>query len=436
MRRVLILAYDFPPRGATGVIRVTKFVRYLPEFGWQPVVVAAAVRGGMLDEALLAQLPPELETIRVENRFAPGNAVAGRHAARPSLRARIRQQMRRLFIPDPQLLWVPGVLRATAQRLARGDVDALMTTAPPYSVHVAGLWLKRRFPHLPWLMDLRDIWSENPVIPNLLSYKLHRAWEWACLSHADLVTTATDGQRRLIERSFAVPPGRISTITNGFDPADLPALAPPPHSATLRLTHVGSLVGNRAAATKGLFDALTLLAAQGITADDLQVRLVGVFDPEIYHWSAVLLERGLVQLVPFVPYAEAVAEMTAAQVLLLITADDREGRLSHPNKLFEYFALGRPILALTPEGDVARLIREAEAGVAVPPLASEQIVVALHRLLAEHRAGQLGIAANPSRFARFERRELTRQLAERLDTLCVPAALAAHELDTTLHVHD
>ncbi|HEX6290519.1 MAG TPA: glycosyltransferase [Herpetosiphonaceae bacterium] len=425
MRRVLILTYDFPPRGATGVLRVTKFVRYLPEFGWQPVVVAATVRGGLRDEALLAQLPPDLEVIRVDNPLAPGDAVAGRHSARPSRSARLRQRLRRLFIPDPQLLWVPAVVRAAADRLRQGDISACFTTAPPYSVHVAGWWLKRRFPVLPWLMDLRDIWSENPSIPDPLTYKLQRAWEQTCLRAADHVTTATAGQRDLILRAFDMSADHISTITNGFDPADVPPTTPPPARKALRLTHVGSLVGTRAAATRGLFEALARLVAQGITADDLELRLVGVFDPDVYHWAEPFVASGMVQIVPFMPYAEAIAEMAAAEVLLLITTDDREGRLSHPNKLFEYFAIGRPVLALAPEGDVSRLVREAGVGQAVPPLAADRIVAALHALLAEHRAGTLGRgAAHAPRIAQFERRELTRQLAARLDALAAARAVA------------
>jgi glycosyltransferase involved in cell wall biosynthesis len=418
MRRVLILAYDFPPRGATGVFRVTKFVRYLPEFGWQPVVVAAAVRGGMRDEALLAQLPPDLEVIRVDNPFAPGDVTGGQHTAQPGMRARLRRQLRRAFIPDPQLLWVPTAVRAAAERIRRGEIDALMTTAPPYSVHVAGLWLKRQFPHLPWLMDLRDIWSENPTIPDPMTYKLQRAWEQTCLRYADHVTTATDGQRQLLLRAFDVTTDHITTITNGFDPTDFPMVTAAPASRALRLTHTGSLVGNRAAATRGLFEALMELAAQGMTADDLEVRLVGVFDPDVYRWAEPLVAQGIVQLAPFTAYAGAVAEMASAQVLLLITSDDREGQLSHPNKLFEYFAIGRPILALTPEGDVARLVREAGVGQAMPPLATDQIVAALRRLLADHRAGTLNrVLAQGQRFARFERRELTRQLAMQLEAM-------------------
>lgn len=419
-RRVLILAYDFPPRGSTSVFRVTKFVRYLPEFGWQPVVVAAAVRGGMRDEALLAQLPADLEVLRVDNPFTPGAGSPAPSVGQPPLRARLRQLLRAAFIPDPQLLWVPGAVHAAAARIARGDIAAVFSTAPPFSVQLAGLWLKRRFPSLPWLMDIRDIWSENPAVDDPVRYKLQRACEGACVARADRVVTATDGQRRLIEQAFGLPTARLATITNGFDPLDVPpSAAPEPHSA-LRLTYVGSMIGTRAAAAAGLFVALELLAAGGVTAAQLEVRLIGVFDARIQAWAAPLIERGIVRLLPFMPYAEAYAEMTRADVLLLTTSDDREGRLSHPNKLFEYFAVGRPVLALTPPGDVAQLVREAGVGVAVPPGATEQIVAALRELLRQHQAGQLSrFTPNDPRFARFERRTLAAQLATLLDELAV-----------------
>lgn len=419
-RRVLILAYDFPPRGSTSVFRVTKFARYLPEFGWQPVVVAAAVRGGMRDEALLAQLPADLEVLRVDNPFTPGAAGSAQPSSQPSIRARLRQRVRAAFIPDPQMLWVPKAVRVAAARIAQGDIAAVLSTAPPFSVQLAGLWLKRRFPQLPWVMDMRDIWSENPAITDPLLYKLQRACERACVERADRVVTATDGQRRLIEQTFGLPGTRLTTITNGFDPLDVPPSATPePHTA-LRLTYVGSMIGTRAAAARGFFAALERLVARGVTGAQLEVRLIGVFDARVHEWAAPLIGQGIVRLVPFMPYAEAYAEMVRADVLLLTTSDDREGRLSHPNKLFEYFAVGRPVLALTPPGDVAQLVREAGVGVAVPPQATEQIVTALSELLAQHQAGRLRrFGVNDARFARFERRTLAAQLAAQLDLLAV-----------------
>ncbi len=419
-RRVLILAYDFPPRGGTAVLRVTKFARYLSEFGWQPVVVSAAIHGGLRDDALLAQLPPDIEVIRVPNPFAPSGAGTGTHTATPSLRARIRRQLRNLLVPDAQMLWVPAAVRAASRRLAQGDIAALYSTAPPYSVHVAGRWLKQRFPTLPWLMDLRDIWSENPAITNVVTYKLQRAWEAACVRAADHVSTATDGQRRLLLAAHALDPSRTSTITNGFDSADLPqspATLRPMH-APLRLTYVGSIIGTRAAASQGLFDALRQLQAEGMTAAELQVRLIGIFDQSIYAAARPLEEEGLVRLEPFVPQAAAYAAMADSDVLLLLASDDREGQLSHPNKLFEYFALGRPILALAPHGDVARLIRDANAGETVAPRDTAGIAAALRRLAAAKGSNELARPEGDTRwFARFERRELTRRLAAQLDAL-------------------
>lgn len=419
-RRVLILAYDFPPRGATSVFRVTKFVRYLPEFGWEPVVVTAEVRGGVRDEALLKQLPPDLEIIRIPNPFAPTGVGTGTHVATPTVKARLRQQLRRLFIPDAQILWVPAAVRAASNRLARGDIDALFTTAPPYSVHLAGLSLKRRYPQVPWLMDLRDIWSENPAITSLAAFKLQRACEAACVRHADHITTATDGLRRLMQGAFTLEPERISTITNGFDSADLPQHNPAraPRGAPLRLTYIGSLIGNRAQATRGLFAALTRLAAAGLTGKDMTLRLIGIFDEMMYRWSQPLEAAGLVELVPFMPQAAAHAEASAADALLLVAAEDREGRLSHTNKLFEYLAVGRPILALVPDGDIARLVREANAGEVAAPSDADHIAEILQQMITRHKAGLLhDLGAGPVKFAQFERRELTRQLAARLEVL-------------------
>jgi len=417
---VLILAYDFPPRGTTSVVRVAKFVRYLPMFGWQPVVVTAAVRGGPRDTSLLEQLPPDLEVVRVPNPFAPGERAASPHSARPTARARVRSALRKLFVPDAQILWTPPALEAASARIQRGGITAVFSTAPPFSVHVTALLLKRRFPRLPWVIDLRDIWSEHPAINSRVAYRLQRTLERRCLSAADHVVTATDGQRRLLETEFPFAASKLSTITNGFDPADVPPALPPASHGPLRVTHAGSLVGNRAAAARGLFAALARLAAAGTTGRELEIRLVGTHDPLIYELAQPLEARGLVRLLPHVPYREAWDEMRSADALLLLSSDDREGRLSHPNKLFEYWAAGRPVLALTPDdGDVARLIRESGTGSAVPPGDVDAIVGALQRLARDARARGTATLAG---LARWERRELTRQLAAVLDHVSASGA--------------
>jgi glycosyltransferase involved in cell wall biosynthesis len=223
-----------------------------------------------------------------------------------------------------------------------------------------------------------------------------------------------------LERSLGLPPERASTITNGFDSADIPqstnAAARPDQA--LHITYLGSIIGTRATAAQGLFAALARLASSGITAANVQVRLIGIFDRAIYSWAQPFEASGMVQVLPFMPQSQAYAEMVASDVLLLIASDDREGQLSHPNKLFEYFAVGRPVLAIAPEGDISRLVRDANVGEAVSPSDVDGIEAVLRRMIREHKVGgERVLQTHANQFARFERRELTRQLANRLDRL-------------------
>ncbi len=421
MRKVLIVAYDFPPRGATGVFRVAKFARYLPDFGWQPVIVTASAQGWVHDEGLLAELPPNLEVLRIAQPLMRAHVGlvngSATHIAHP-MRLRLRQWVRRLLIPDSQIVWVPAAVRVASARLWDGDIAAVMTTSPPHAVQLAGLWLKRRFPTLPWVMDLRDIWSDSPTIRDPLIYKINWLFEGACLRHADGIVVVTEAMRGLLHRTFNIPITQFTTITNGFDPTDLPAIEPPPKRDALRVTYVGTMVGTRAPAARGFFEALERLVRSGISVDTLEVRLVGAFDEQVYAWAEPFAAQGMVTLLPFLSHAEAIAEMVAADVLLLVMTDDWEGRIAVPNKLYEYFAAGRPVLALAPEGEIARLVRAIGGGLVVAPFAVDQIVEALKYLIMQHTSGELArLRPNDLQLRRFQRRELARQLAALLDEL-------------------
>jgi glycosyltransferase involved in cell wall biosynthesis len=419
MRRVLIVAYDFPPRGATGVLRVAKFVRYLPEFGWQPVVVTAAASAWSYDQGLLAQLPPQLEIVRVRHPLQRTSKrpvtpkVGQRHAA---LQSRSKQLLRRLLLPDPQILWVPIAVRAATARLDQRNIDVVFTTSPPHSVQLVGWWLKRRFPMLPWVMDLRDVWSDSPTIPDPLSYKINRWFEGECVSLADRVVVVTEPMRGLLHRTHGVALEKLHTITNGFDPADFAVPAARSKRGVLRIAYVGTIIGTRVPAARAFFGALAQLTAEGVDGSRLEVRLVGAFDAQIHQWAEPFVAQGSVQILPFATHAEAVDEMAQADVLLLLMPDDWESRIAVPNKLYEYLAARRPILAITPEGEITQLLQMMDAGLAVTPGSVEEIVGALRTLLQQHETHQLAAPhPNDPRLTRFQRRELTHQLAALLD---------------------
>ncbi len=430
MKRVLLIAYDFPPRGGTGVFRVLKFARYLPEWGWQPVVVTVDGAGPHPDPGLLAELPSDLEVLRVS---APGTGglpdAVTPSVARGGAPAEWRARLRQWIVPDPQIAWVPGAVQAATRRLRQGDIAAMITSGPPFSTHLAGWWLKRRHPRLPWLMDMRDLWSEGAAQHALVPYKLNRMLEQCCLRHADRTTVVSDGIRDLTIRRLDAYPARISTLTNGFDPSDFFSASDRTGThehvpaGPLRLRYVGTIAESRAVSAQGLIAALRQLQSEGIDRRHMQVQLIGSFGASIHNAAARLINAGIVEILPFMPHARALERMREADVLLLVLMDDWEGRIAHSNKLFEYLALGRPILAVAPEGEATRLIAAQGAGLSASPSDTPAIVAALRQFMAWHVAGELsGTALDPQRLQQFHRRELASQLARLLDDLQPAAA--------------
>ena len=416
MPNVLILAYDFPPRGGVGVMRITKWTRYLPEFGWQPTIVTVSDPGPHPDLHLLDQVRGT-SVLRIPARYPPlpmGEAARVQDVSTPS--SAWRRRLKPWIIPDVQVGWIPGAVRLAEARLAQGDIAALLTTGPPFSTSLAGLWLKRRHPTLPWLMDLRDLWSEGPDQRFVVQYKVNRWLEQCCLDAANHTTVVTAGIRTLMLRRLRIAPERISTIPNGFDPNDLPpeTLAPA-QSGPLQLCYIGTMAAHRAAAAEGVFIALRQLQAEGVTAAQLHVAFIGSFAPALHDWAAPLVAAGLVTVEGFVPHDAALARMRAAHALLLVLTDDWEGRIAHSSKLFEYLAVGRPILAVVPPGEAAQLVQGTGAGVAVAPTDVAGIADALREWLGKHAAGTLATRIDPAALRPYERREQAQHVSRLLD---------------------
>ena len=421
MPKLLMLAYDFPPRGGSGVFRVTKFTRYLPLHGWQPVVIAAAGPGPFPDPHLLAELPADLEVTRLPAVGEVAIPIATPAPQTPTRKPPWRTQLRPWLIPEPQILAAPRILRAATTRLRQGDIAAIMSSGPPFTLHLVAMLL-RRLLGIPWLMDMRDLWSEGPGQRDLRRYKLNRVLEQRCMAHADRVVVVSESIRQLTIRRIGADPVRIVTIPNGFDAADLPADLPEPASPLGRpfcMRYVGSVTDLRATAVQGLFAALRHLQAAGVGAETLRIEFIGAFGQQAHTWAAPLIASGMVVLRSFLPHTAALAQMASADMLILALTDDWEGRLMHTSKLFEYLAVGRPILVLGPEGEATREVVPTGIGLALAAGDVAGIAVTLRRLAARHRTGELHFARpTPAQLQRFERRNLTRELATQLNQIC------------------
>jgi glycosyltransferase involved in cell wall biosynthesis len=363
-RRVLVLAYYFPPVGGAGVQRTLKFVKYLAPLGWDATVVSTRSRAyAARDASLLAEVPP---TTRVRRTIA---LPLARYLAFALYRLRLMRLRTFLLWPDGGLGWVPFAFLAALRAARRDRPDVVFSTSAPYGSHLVAL-LVTRLTRLPWVADFRDEWTANPHLadqPRLLAWLSERA-EWAITSRATKVVVAADYFRLL-----GLPPEdpRRIEIVNGVDEADLPedkAAGPPANRFVL--SHVGTLYGPQDP-SPALRAVAALTSYGAMDPERLEVRLVGnVWVPDFAPPPALRVE-----MTGYVEHSHAIAEMRAATVLLLYVPATS---LAPSGKLFEYLASGRPVLCLArPDNLASRLVREWEAGVVANPHDEKAIEEAL-----------------------------------------------------------
>lgn len=380
MKRVLIITYYWPPSGGSGVQRWLKMSKYLPEYGWQPVIYTTEnAEYPSLDPSLEKDVNPEMEVIRrpiVEpysfyKRFLgaknEGSIKMGfiqekekKSGWKESLSLWIRGN---LFIPDARCLWVKPSVRYLKSYLKDHPVDAIISTGPPHSMHLIAMRLKESL-GIPWIADFRDPWTEIDYYNDLhlsrwADRKQHRL-EREVLTKADkVVTVAPDGARRLGRLGSR----NVRTIYNGFDrDDDANTMVTPSEKFTLTYLGVLSKVQN----PEYLWEALGEIAKENPTfAQNLNIRMVGQIDNSVVRSIEAQGLSPFTSYSPYVPHSEVSAIHRSSTLLLLLLMPDSEPRAKGlvTGKLFEYMASGRPILCIGPEdGDAARILRETHAG--------------------------------------------------------------------------
>ncbi|HEY4104118.1 MAG TPA: glycosyltransferase [Polyangiaceae bacterium] len=418
--RALIVSYAFPPVGGAGVQRVLKLVKYLPREGVEPTVLTASDPSVPLKDASLERdVPPGTEVLRVRT-FEPGYgakklAWQASANASPSLLSRVRRSVvglgRSLLVPDPQVLWLPSAQQAFRQRLrANAPDDVVFISGPPFSQFLLAM-LARLQPKTAIVLDYRDEWSTTSSAFEMSgSAKVSALLERAILRRAHAVTTATEEFRSaLLARFPFLDPARVVAIPNGYDPEDFHPQLPAPPRDRFVLTYAGTVF--RLTSARGLMSGVRLLhEREPELAKLLELRFIGrIVDTEAHYFegSEILGVRKL----GYLDHARALEELAASHAVLCILDEVSGVERIYPAKIFEIMQLGRPCLALSPEGALATLVRRHRVGEVLAPRDPEAIAAALARMLREFRAGAL-VAPSPIDIERFDRRVQARQFAE------------------------
>jgi hypothetical protein len=424
MKRVLVIAYYWPPSGGSGVQRWVKFVKYLPAEGWEPVVFAPLNADyPSLDPSFQAEVPADVEVIRgrIWEPYAAYRKLTGAKSTqvteissgKKTWKQRLSLWIRaNLFVPDPRVGWVKPSVKTLKAYLREHPVDAVVTTGPPHSVHLIGLRLHQAL-GVPWIPDFRDPWSRMYYLKYLPMTPA--TWRKLCRLEQKVLDQSTTvlACTPLVQEEFrAQTKTPVACITNGFDEEDFTGPAPE-GDGHFNITHTGLFAADGNPLT--LWKVLGQMAAGDASfRDALRLRLVGKVDREVL--DAIAAEGLADNIVAVGPrnHAEAVREQRSATILLLPLRNDPEYRPILPGKLFEYLAARRPVLGIgQPDGAMARVLTATQAGITADWADAAAMKEFIGTAWAQFREG--GVPATAGDIGPYTRRNLTKALAQLLE---------------------
>ena len=430
MKRVLVITYYWPPSGGAGVQRWLKFTKYLPDFGWQPVVYTPEnPEAPVEDETLFKDISPETVVVKTSiwepyswykqflgiRKEEKINAGFISEHEKPKLKEKISVWIRgNLFIPDARRFWINPSIRFLRNYLSENPVDAIISTGPPHSMHLIALKLKKQF-NIPWIADFRDPWTEIDFYDQLRltrrSDKRHKTQEKTVLNGADRVVVIG---KTMAERFRIVTGVSSVVIPNGFDEADFKKT----HVGSreeFSIVHVGAM--NRDRNHPEFWEVVAdLIREKSELTSTLKIRLVGKTDISVHQNIASNGLQDLVETKSYLPHDQIIPLLQSASILYLSINNTPNAKSIRTGKLFEYLAAERPILGIGPvDGDAADVLRECHAGEMINFGDKENLKKLLMRWIELHQKGEL--INQTTAAGKYSRRNLTATISQQLDEI-------------------
>jgi len=430
LKKVLIITYYWPPSGGAGVQRWLKFSKYLPEYGWEPIIYTPEnPEAPAIDETLQSDVSAGLTILKTPiwepytfykklvgmKKGEKVNAGFLNERKKPGFAEKFSVWIRgNFFIPDARKFWIKPSVKFLIQYLKEHKVDAIISTGPPHSTHLIALGVKNKL-NIPWLADFRDPWTGIDFYDQLrlssFADKKHRKLEKTVLSKADRITTVSKNWsfdlNALCDRT-------IDVVTNGFDPADFTNITGKTDEQ-FTITHIGSLNKDRNPAF--LWQTIRLICDENESFNkDLKIQFIGKTDFQVFEQ---LEKEGLsdrVEKIEYMPHKAVIEKASQSQVLLLLINNTPNMMGIIPGKIFEYLAAHRPVICIAPpDGDSASIIRDSKAGKVIDfgdTVALKTVILDIYK---HYKSGNLSIES--SSVNTYSRKELTGAITKILDEI-------------------
>lgn len=421
LKKILIITYYWPPAGGPGVQRWLKFVKYLPDFNINPVVFLPENPSyPILDEDILKEIPENVTIIRKKifepYKFASffskkntkkiSSGIIPNYKKQTAVEKLLLWIRGNIFIPDARVFWVKPSVAFLQKYIQQNNIDTIITTGPPHSLHLIGMQLKTQL-QIKWIADFRDPWTtigyHKALKLTSKSQAKHKKLEQAVLNTANVILVTSPTTKEEFQALTSTP---IAVITNGYDeiPNAIKCL-----DKKFSLAHIGSLLSERNPIL--LWEIIAeLLVAIPTFSSHFELKLIGNISQEVldtihkFNLDSYLNNKG------YVSHNEAIYQMQKSQVLLLIEINSEETKSILPGKLFEYLVSERPIFAIGPKGsDIAAIITETNSGSFFnyeEKEAMKNVILSYYELYLEGK-----LKSNAVGLLHYSRKKLTEKLA-------------------------
>lgn len=373
-KKALIITYYWPPAGGPGVQRWLKFVKYLPEYGIHPTVyIPENPSYPLLDTSLIDEIPENVTIIKqpIKEPYKLAELLSRQSSKTISSgvipKKKKQNFVQRLmlyvrgnfFIPDARKAWVTPSVSFLSEYIQRENINTVITTGPPHSLHLIGLQLKAMI-GTQWIADFRDPWTtigyHKKLKLSVNAAEKHKLMEKQVLTSADKIIVTSENTKKEFETKTKQP---ITVITNGYDNYQLPKVT---KDTKFSLAHIGSLLSERN--PRVLWNVLgELIKEHQNFRQDFVLRLIGVVSDDVLNEIYQFIPKENIDLVGYVSHKEALIYQRQSQLLLLIEIDSEDTKAIIPGKLFEYMVAGTPIISVGPkDSDVERIIKSTNTG--------------------------------------------------------------------------
>jgi glycosyltransferase involved in cell wall biosynthesis len=432
MKKVLILTYYWPPSGGAGVQRWLKFVKYLKEFGWEPIVYTAE-NGEIpeIDLSLEKDIPKDTVVLKtpIWEPYAAYKTLIGQKKNEKINAAFLNESKKKsplnnlaiwirgnFFIPDARKFWIKPSVNYLSNYLLSHKIDAIISSGPPHSMHLIAKGLKQKFPQTKWISDFRDPWTNIDFYADLKlsswADKKHHRLEKEVLAESDCVISIGNSlNAELIAINDQSQASKFKVITNGYDEDDL-VKTKIEKDKKFSIAHIGTLVKTRN--PEGLWRVLKELIEENQTfKNNLEIKLVGKLDIVVKDSIDAHGLTEFVRKIDYLPHDKVIEEQQRSKVNLLLVNRTQNAKGILTGKFFEYLSAGAPILAIGPtDGDLADILNETNAGY-ISDFNDEKGLKKNILSLFDSQS----ISRNEEAIANYSRRNLTKKLSEILNEL-------------------